>query len=268
MSIVIIEDTSDTGQVRNMLTQAGRMTTQVRPDDLFWVFQGAGAPTVYTDYADIVDVQGIWLADDITHSGTNYVSGSTVYPKQGKIEVGQSLPQGTEEVLVTYAARDGLSDGEIDININMAKQWMTTELWVASLDFSGSSTFSVMAKYTLYALSSYWCILALNNANAIQAGFNYRFEDFEIQTKLWGEGMIAETLLANYWQRAKNMIDAMKLYVKYPSVPIYVIDRGNSMTPYNGDPTIFDTKATVSATTIWDSTHQYSIVVSLKHWGN
>ena len=64
----------------------------------------------------------------------------------------------------------------------------------------------------------------MNMSNAIQSGFNYRIAEFEIQTKLWGEGMIAETLLKSYWDRAMQMTKALKIFESNPEAPIYVVN--------------------------------------------
>jgi len=266
MSFDMIEDTTDVGFVRNMLVQAGRFATNVRDNDLYVVFNGLTGATVYTDHQDLIDVAGIWEGSDITNSGTNYISGSTVYPTQGKIELNQVLPAGVTEVLVTYAASQGLSDNQIQINLDIAQNFMIGELYADSLNFvSGStSTYDNMVRYCMLTVASYYSLLAINNSNAIQSGFNYRLGDFEIQTKLWGEGMIAETLLNKYWERSQKMINALKLYQAKPNAPVFVIDRTKTKLPYNRDPLIFNSpNLSFGSSTIYDSQHQYGIIISL-----
>jgi len=200
MSLVtIVNDTSDVGYVRNLLTQAGRQHIKVRDDDMVSIFNQL---TIYSDFSDLVDVAGVWLPDDYNHSGTNYASGATVYPKKGTIILSQAIPLEYRDVLITYATRDGLSDDEIQFNINISKDYVQMELWETTLDYSGSSTYENMCRHTMLTISSYFSLLAMNNSNAIQSGYNYRIAEFEIQTKLWGEGMIAETLLNKYWERS------------------------------------------------------------------
>ena len=98
MSIVISEGSGDVGYVRALLTQAGRQQINIREKDQLPVF---GVNTIYTDYADVFDVAGVWLINDPFGSGTNYVtSGATVYPEYQKIVLSGSLPADTEEVLV------------------------------------------------------------------------------------------------------------------------------------------------------------------------
>jgi len=266
--ITISDDDSDVGIVRKLMAQAGRQTIVVHENEIVYKFleDEGNDEVLYTAFNDVMNIQGIWLDTDINHSGTNYYSGSTIYPNEGKIVLTQALPVGQEEMLITYASRDGLSDDTIQANIEMAKQYLTVELWRATLDFSGASNLSNMAKWSMFSLTTFYCLLSANTGNAIQAGFNYRFEDFEIQTKLWGEGMIAETLLNKYEQRSKDMVDALKLYTEYPEAPIYVVNRTNSMTPYNQNPHIFDTMVSISRTTIYDSLHSYAFVI--KYWGN
>jgi len=249
-----------------MLVQAGRFATNVRDNDLYYIFQGQTGAVVYTDHQDLIDVAGIWEGNDITNSGTNYISGATIYPAQGKIELLQTLPSDVKEVLVTYAATQGLSDVQIQINLDIAQNFMIGELYADSLNFaSGStSTYDNMVRYCMLTIASYFSLLAINNSNAIQSGFNYRLGDFEIQTKLWGEGMIAETLLNKYWERSQKMLDALKLYQSKPNAPVFVINRTKSRIPYNKDPMIFNNpNLSFGSSTIYDTTHQYGIIISL-----
>ncbi len=261
MSLVtIVNDTSDVGWVRKLLTQAGRQNVSVRDDDIVPVFNQL---TLYADFSDIVDVAGVWLADDVNHTGTNFASGAIVFPKKGTILLSQAIPLTERDVLITYAQRDGLSDDEIQISIDMAKDFIQADLWESTLDYSGSSTYEGMARHVMLQIGSYYSLLAMNNSNAIQSGYNYRIAEFEIQTKLWGEGMIAETLLNKYWERSMKMLNALKLFQRKPDVPIYVVDRSNSRTRYNNDITIFNTMMTMDTVTLKDSKSQYAIIMKI-----
>ena len=61
------------------------------------------------------------------------------------------------------------------------------------------------AKKVAHRLSVFHCMLILNSGNIIQSGYNFRLVDFEIQTKLWGEGMISQTL----FETEKAKLDQM-----------------------------------------------------------
>ena len=43
------------------------------------------------------------------------------------------------------------------------------------------------------------------------SGFNYRMEEFEIQTKLWGEGMIAQELFGMVRARIDDLIHVLSI---------------------------------------------------------
>lgn len=254
---------NDVNCVRKLLVQAGRESIKVREDDILPVFVSGSSFHLYTDFQDIMDVQHIRLVDDLDHTGNNYLEGSTIFDKEGRINIGQTLPDGTEEILITYATRDGLSDEVIQMNIDMAKIYLQTELWRQTMNYSGSSTFEVMAKWTMCSIATYWSILAINSSNAIQSGYNYRIAEFEIQTKLWGEGMIAETLLNKYWERSMSMVKALKLYESNPDAPIYVVNRGNTRVPYNKDPSVFNTMVSMEAVTLHDSYSRMAIILKI-----
>ncbi len=260
MSITIIDDQTDVGFVRRLLTQAGREVIRVRDDDMVSVFNQL---TIYSDFSDTINVAGVWLPDDLDHSGTNYASGATVYPKKGTIILSQAIPLNIPQVLITYATRDGLADEDIQMQIDISKDYIQMELWQTELDYSGSSTYEGMARHTMLTIASYFSLLAMNNSNAIQSGYNYRIAEFEVQTKLWGEGMIAETLLLKYWERSQKMMNALKLFQDKPNVPMYVVNRSNSMTKYNGDPSVFNTMMTMDRVVLRDSSSRYAIVLKL-----
>jgi len=260
MTVTIVNDQSDVGYVRNLLTQAGRQHIKVRDDDMVSVFNQM---TIYSDFSDLIDVAGIWLPDDLNHSGTNDASGAVVYPKKGTIDLSQAIPIEYRDVLITYATRDGLSDSEIQFNVDIAKDYVQMELWETTLDYSGASTYEGMARTTMLTIGAYFALLAMNNSNAIQSGYNYRIAEFEIQTKLWGEGMIAETLLNKYWERSSKMMNALKLFQSKPDVPIYVVNRSNTQVKYNGDPTIFNTQMSMSTVTQYDSVSRYAIILKI-----
>jgi len=266
----IIVDDSKVGQVRNLLVQAGRTATLVRDNDLVPLFYNEGIMTIYTDFQDIIDVSGLWLSSDIFNSGTNYLSGASIYPEEGRITMPTNITGWDEtqtEALITYAHIQGLTDQQIQLNINIAESYVQMELWEDSINFSGTATYEVFANHTMCTIAAYYSLMAINSSNAIQSGYNYRLGDFEIQTKLWGEGMIAETLLNKYWERSQKMIDALKYYQAKPSVPVYVIDRKKSRIPYNKDMSVFNTISSSYFETaqLYDSTHQYGIVI--RRWG-
>lgn len=230
MTNVITPSTGDVGFVRSVLTQAGRTGTNVREADIMAVFN---LNTIYTDYADIIDIGGVWAVADYDLSGTNYAtSGSEIFPEFGKIVLSGSMPIGTTQCMITYAAIDGLTDVQIETQIEITKTYLQMDLYDPLLDYSGSSTYELFAATTMKVVASYFSLLAMNNGNAIQAGFNYRLEDYEIQTKLWGEGMIAETLLGEYWKRATKMISALKLLQNFPNAPIYAVNRQRTHRAY------------------------------------
>jgi len=265
----IIVDDSKVGQVRNLLVQAGRTATLVRDNDLVPIFYSGTIATIYTDFQDIIDVAGLWKPDDVYNSGTNYLSGASIYPEEGRITFPTNLTGWDvtlNEGLITYAHIQGLTDQQIQLNVNIAESYVQMELWEDSINFSGTATFEIFANHTMCTIAAYYSLMAINSSNAIQSGYNYRLGDFEIQTKLWGEGMIAETLLNKYWERSQKMIDALKLYQAKPDVPVFVINRKKSRIPYNKDYSIFNTMVShFEKVQIYDSIHQYGIII--RRWG-
>lgn len=252
---------SDVKFVRDLLTQAGRQNVNVRDRDILYVFH---RDTIYTDYSNITDVAGVWEVTDISQSGTNYASGATIYPDDQKIVLasGSKLPSGTTRAIVTYATQDGLSDSQIDKNIDIAKNYLIMEMYEDTINYSGASTYEKMAKHLMITIATYYSLLAMNNSNAIQSGFNYRLDEYEIQTKLWGEGMIAETLLKAYWDRIQQMMSALQFYQSKQDAPLYIVNREGRSKPYNQDSSIFDSGLVqYGKTQLYSSTSRHAIIL-------
>jgi len=220
----------DVDAIRALLGEIGRTQHTVE----FNEFQTTiGTDTVYVDYQDIAEVSGIWLVTDTDKSGTNYYTNGSYDGKFGKITLGTSAPSADTEIIASYVRRIGLIDTEIAQHFTAAQAYVLVHIW-DEFDFSDTlQNYNVLGRETVYSLSSYWCLLALNMGNALQTGFNYRVEEFEIQTKLWGEGMIAEALLATYWDKAIQMLHALSYNVgEIESVsysPLYFYLSGSPM---------------------------------------
>ena len=60
-------------------------------------------------------------------------------------------------------------------------------------------------------MSAYRCLLNLNSGNVIQSGFSYGSFQYEIQTKLWGEGMSTGELLREMKADLEDMIEVLSL---------------------------------------------------------
>ena len=204
---------ADIDSVRNLMGEIGRVQYTVEIDEFTITI---GTDTVYVDYQShflLCQRKGSWLTTDIDKSGTNYYTNGSFDAKFGKVTLGTSVSSANTEVLVTYVRRIGLIDAEVEQHFTASQAYISVHIW-DEFDITDTSiNYNVLARETIYALSSYWCLLAMNMGNALQTGFNYRVEEFEIQTKLWGEGMIAEALLATYWDKAIQMLHALSYTV-------------------------------------------------------
>jgi len=193
----------DIATIRQILGEIGRQQHLTEEDEIGIV---ASNDTIYTDYQDTVDVIGVWLSSDPNHTGTNYYTGGSFDNKDGKIILGTSLTAGTE-VLISYVRKQGLSDIDIQTHYDGAKLFLAYKMVYFDYEWDNPTTdLDKLARYTAYNLAAYYCIITLNMGNTIQSGFNYRMEEFEIQTKLWGEGMIAQELFGMIKRRLDELI--------------------------------------------------------------
>ena len=194
--------------IRLMLDQAGRtqhVNEELEPNIV------SMDNKVYLAFPDIVSIIGCWLETDTTFSN-NLASGGSFDSKEGVLTLGQSVASGTP-VLVTYVRRNGITDDTIEQIYEMSKTTLKLKM-MYDFDFDDTtSQINVMAKHTAIILSTYWCLLTLNSGNALQSGYNYRVMDFEVQTKLFGEGMSTEGLLEKFKERSDYMIDSLGYHI-------------------------------------------------------
>jgi hypothetical protein len=177
---------------------------------------------LYTDFHDISDVVGIW--DNYSHSGTNYALSGTFNSKEGEIATGTAMTMGNE-YYITYVHQEGLTDRTITQELSYADTDLQMFLYtLEDLNLDTTTAKGLVAYNTKIGLAALRCVDVLNNANIVQAGFNYAIGEVRIETKLWGEGMSAEVLINRIERRINQSLSMLKLI--YSGKPIInVLDR-------------------------------------------
>ena len=211
----MVESIGDTNihNVRLLLNQMGNMENILEEDE----YQiSKGKDTIYTDYGNIIGVDGVWLASDTEHSGTNYGLSGTYNPLNRTVTLTNDLPALNTPVLITYARSVGLSDSQIELAINSSEIKVMNELMDFDFTFTMSTNIGKVGLYLVYFLAHLEAIHIMNTGNAVQGGFSYMMNQLQVNTKLWGEGMSAEALINFYVKRCKEMMT----YLKFNSGPL------------------------------------------------
>jgi len=231
----VTANTAHITNVRNMLTQAGIVQHITVKDEAQIVYSGSDGLYVHIFNPPLADCAGIWTSP--THSGVNYyntASGSYIEENSGKIILmsGASVDiSAGDEVYVTYRFQAGLTDSQINMEVESAKQEINHEFdmnW--TFDVNTTDTVHQLAILTMYAIAVKYCILSLNSSNAIQGGFSYKLGDLDVQTKLWGEGMSMGELFRLYEDKIKVLKNNLKL--AYDGAPVVIINRRSISAPY------------------------------------
>ncbi len=203
-------------KIRNILDEAGELRLHQLKDQ---VFPPTTLLSVTVDRARIMDVQGVWVLSDVTHEETNYYTGGTFTAVNGKINLSTSLPNLLSDVRVDYIWESGISDKAIEDLLADSQVWAegyTQETFEYNMETTnaGRSLESLAISKTIIE-----CIITINGANAAQLGYNFRLGDFEVQTKLWGEGMIAGEIFKLYKERLMmdQQVTGRAIYFKFPS---------------------------------------------------
>jgi hypothetical protein len=218
-----------------MLTQAGMLQNPTIEDELQTIYSGSSGYELYVFNVPIGGVAGIWEHSDITHSGSNYydtTSGSLFTESNGQVVLasGASVISG-EKVRITYRFQAGLTDSQVLMELESAKQEVNHEFDMTwTYDLTTSDTVEQLAILLVYAIAVKYAILALNSSNAIQGGSSFNLGELGIQTKLWGEGMSMGELFRMYEEKIRDLKNILKL--AYDSAPVVIIDRSAGSLPY------------------------------------
>lgn len=205
-----------TNKIRNILDEAGELRLHQLKDQIFPL---TTLNSLNVDRARIMDVQGVWKLSDVTHDLVNYYTGGTFEATSGKINLGTPLLSLLSDVRVDYIWESGISDKAIEDLLEDSKVWAegyTQETFEYNMEDTnaGKALEALAISKTIIE-----CIITINGANAAQLGYNFRLGDFEVQTKLWGEGMIAGEIFKLYKERLMmdQQVTGRAIYFKFPS---------------------------------------------------
>lgn len=165
--------------------------------------------TVYASRRRLRSVEGVWLITDEDHTGTNYFTGGGFDADSGRIWLGTALATTNAYVYVSYTWESGINDDTIHHHLWSGRVYTVN---FTGIDFDYGDAVGNRqqgAEAMSVAVAMIGCILTINGANVAQMGYNFRIDEFEIQTKLWGEGMIAEALFNLYLKEVEKWIMAL-----------------------------------------------------------
>lgn len=182
-------------EMRLILDEGGELGVKQIGDD---IITPTTVSTLYVSRGRILEVQGVWALTDETHALTNYYTGGGFTSSSGKVWLGTDLPTAISDIRVSYTWVSGIASEVITRHLETAKIWVWGFTGVGFEYQQGSTTEHRQAEEMAIALTIILCILTINGANVAQMGYNFRIQELEIQTKLWGEGMIAQALFEQY----------------------------------------------------------------------
>lgn len=212
-------------RIRQILDEAGELRRQSIKDELVYP---ATMFKLFLPRTRILSIEGVYILTDDAHSGTNYYTGGGFDKSTGVVWLGSTLPSVNAMIRVDYTWESGINDDTILHHLNAARLF-TINYTGIEFEF-GKATTNVTKGAEAMSLAGtiLACVLSVNGANVAQMGYNFRLDEFEIQTKLWGEGMIAEALFNMYireydkWRMALGK--AGTILVATPTVQKYDIE--------------------------------------------
>jgi hypothetical protein len=229
MSATEIWSGTDIDYVRVLMGQAGRVHHVIENDEPTIAISTS---KIYTEFKNVSDVVGIW--DNLDHTGTNYATSGTFQAYEGQLNVIPATGVLTvgNEYFVSYVHADGLTDRQIQQSLDDAKSFIQLQLFTTDVDFEDVATDKgMMIRALLLNKASVNGVGILNMGNIIQSGFNYALGELRIETKLWGEGMSTEGLIAILDRKVMELMDYLKLF--YTGSILYVSDRSYNNPSYD-----------------------------------
>ncbi|MHA2274138.1 MAG: hypothetical protein ACXAC2_00120 [Candidatus Kariarchaeaceae archaeon] len=207
---VVLLAPSIISSLRLLLDEAGELGTRQVND----IISPITTTEVAANRRRVVDVQGIWLLSDTAKSGTNYFTGGEFEYSSGRITLGTQLPNAISDVRISFTWESGIADDVIAEHLTRNKVWVEG---ISGQEFEYGATTNADEEYAenlAIAVTVLSCILTINGANVAQMGYNFKIQEFEIQTKLWGEGMIAEALFNQYRMEIKRWEQALGIDIR------------------------------------------------------
>ena len=192
--------------IRSLLGEAGEEAVLAVNNELVIP---SNLVTLHTSRRRLRSVDGVWLLSDEDHAGTNYYTGGGFDADSGKIWLGTPLATTNAYVYVNYTWESGVNDNTIQHHLWSGRMYTVN---FTGIEFSYGDAIGNRqqgAEAMAIAVAMIGCILTVNGANVAQMGYNFRIDEFEIQTKLWGEGMIAEALFNLYLKEVDKWTQAL-----------------------------------------------------------
>lgn len=192
---IVLAAPSIINELRLLLDEAGEQGIKQISNE---VVSPISVNTVGVNKRRIRDVQGVWALNDEVHALTNYYIGGGFESSAGIVTLGNNLPNVISDVRISYTWESGIDDDALNAHLQSARIW-AMGFSGTKFNYGGSSDeIEEQVEYLARALTIVLCILTINGANVAQMGYNFRIHEFEIQSKLWGEGMIAQALFLEY----------------------------------------------------------------------
>lgn len=192
--------------IRKLLDEAGELRVMAIQDEMIYP---SSLSTLHVSRPRINSVIGVYLFNDEGHTGTNYYTGGGFDESTGRIWFGTPLVSMADYVRVGYTWEAGIDDETIQWHLDSSKTWVINYTGIEFAYGDASTNLQKGAEAMAIAAAILGAVLTVNGANVAQLGYNFRLHEFEIQTKLWGEGMIAEALFGVYVQRVQWWLNAL-----------------------------------------------------------
>ena len=203
--------TAEVQVVRRMLGEAGEQFRHVIEEEFSTIIpEQDGTWSVYTKRKGIHQVVGVYLKTDNEKSRNLYVGTGDWEDPEGKfnkltgvITLSSTYSyQPMAKVIIDYVHLEGLKDDDIEIVVGWSKSFI--------MHYTGNNgiLFTQQTKewWALMTVTKYACMLLMNAGSVMQQGYNVRIEEFAVETKAWGEGMIAQFLLAMYKEELDSVL--------------------------------------------------------------
>lgn len=205
------QPSSEVTTIRKLLQEVGQQYHNLVQDEVHYVeAKSNGAYSIHLNRKGISSVQGIFRATDVDKENNLFTGlGDHTDPdgifdrNTGEVVLSTNFNYTyLEKVLVDYVHQEGLTDDDIETIFVWSQKFLnlTTGDW--TIDFS-NGTKGWWGAVHVARLS---CMLMLSTGSVMQSGYNLRIEDFALETKAWGEGMIAQFLWQQYQKEMSEIL--------------------------------------------------------------
>jgi hypothetical protein len=198
-------------QLREELGEAGEVFFNVIKEEMGYIVPEVdGTFSVYTRRKGIKQVVAVNRRTDVNKTLNLYIGNGSRIAPEGRFNQSTGIItlapndnyKDLEPVIYSYVHQEGLTDDMLDTTFSYGRVFIQKHTGSLDIDFTNQSA----GWWGAIKIARISCLLILSTGGVLQSGYNLGIEEFRLETKAWGEGMIAQFLWMQYQKEIQEIL--------------------------------------------------------------